>query len=91
MLNKDKVVLKNIINHFSYNEIDETRVDNKIFKSNQHGLDADYLELFNLVIKEYNFKSRIINKSDMVVYETQKNSYHIDYSNKIPFINVHKK
>lgn len=88
---KDKAVLKKIINRFSYNEIDETKVDNKIFKSNKHGLGADFLELFDLAINEYHFKNRIFKKSEFIFYETQKNSYKIDYSNIIPFLNVEKK
>ncbi|MDF2949159.1 MAG: hypothetical protein K0R07_1186 [Sedimentibacter sp.] len=89
--NKDKVVLKNIINNFTYNEIDETKVDNKIFKSNHHGLGTDFLELFDLVINEYHFKNRVIKRSDIIFYETQNNIYEIDYSNITPILNVEEK
>lgn len=89
--NKDKIILKKLINNFKYHETDETMVDNKIFKSNQHGLGADYLELFDLVINEHQFKNRTVIRSEIIVYETQKNSYKIDYSYIIPILSIEKK
>lgn len=85
---KEKKVLKKIVNCFNYCEVDETKVDNKVFKSNTHGLGADYLELFNLSINKYHFKNRTVKGYESIFYETAKNSYYIDYSNAIPILNV---
>lgn len=89
--NKDKAILTKVIKRFSYIEIDGTKVDKKIFKSNQHGLGADFLELFDYTIKKYDFKSRIVEKSDAIAYETKKNLYEIDYRNIIPILEIEKK
>lgn len=89
----DKKKLKYVIDSFYYNEIDESKVDNKIFKSNEHGLGADFLELFHYVMKNYNFKRKPIkgDKTNSIFYETKKNKYLIDYKNIIPRLKVESK
>lgn len=91
--NKDKKRLKYIIDNFYYNEINYNKVDNKIFKSTGHGLGADFLELFNGVMKNYKFKNRTkkTDKVDIISYETEKNKYLIDYRNIIPQIRIQQK
>lgn len=90
---EEKRVLKKIINNFQYNEIDAKLVDNIVFKSTTHGLDADFLELFNYTMN--NLKLRNINRKNInfedVYYETTKNKYLLDYSNKNPIINIKSK
>lgn len=89
----DKIVLKKIIKSFRYNEIDDRKIDNKVFKSTQHGLDADFLELFDYTINNYNFSFEDIigRKNEDVFFETKKNRYLIDYSNVVPILHLEKK
>lgn len=51
--NSDKKELKEIIKNFNYNEISEKEVDGKILKSTEHGLDANFLELFDFTMDRY--------------------------------------
>lgn len=85
---RDKIKLRNYINNFKYIEINDKKVDNKIFKSTQHGLGADFLELFDYTIKNYDFnnmeKSNIINEN--ISYETTKNKYVINYDKLVPIL-----
>lgn len=87
----DKVKLRNVINNFRYNEIDNSKVDNIVFKSNRHGLDADFLELFDYTINKFKFKSRIVRKMENVFYETKKNKYIVDYDCILPRLTVEPK
>ena len=89
----DKRKLKKIINNFRYNEIDNRKVDNKIFKSTKHGLGADFLELFDYTINKYNFRlgNPINRKNENVIYETNKNKYLIDYSNIVLILHIENK
>ena len=95
---REKIVLKEIINNFNYNEIDDGKVDNKIFKSTQHGLGADFLELFDFTIKDFKFESnnkqfieKLIKKHKDVFYETEKNIYRITYEDIVPILSIESK
>ncbi len=90
----DKFKLKQIIGEkFIYNEIDESKIDNKLFKSTQHGLDADFLELFDYTIKNHNFdlKDIINRKNENISYETKMNRYLVDYRGIVPVLELEKK
>ncbi|OZV13450.1 hypothetical protein CIW83_04450 [Tissierella sp. P1] len=90
---KDKVVLNEIIKKFRYNEIDNDKVDNKVFKSTQHGLGADFLELFDYTINNYDFEFKNTgNKQNAnVTYKTRKNKYLVDYSSIVPVLHLERK
>lgn len=88
---RDKVKLRNVINNFRYNEIDNSKVDNIVFKSNQHGLGADFLELFDYTINKFKFKNKTIVKIENVFYETKKNKYNINYDHVLPILMVKQK
>lgn len=85
----DKQVLLNIIDKFEFNLIDESRIDNRVFKSNNHGLGADFLEMFDYVHE--NYEDRMIReKSEVknVVYDTKQNKVSINYNEYVPFISI---
>lgn len=90
---KDKVKLKAVINKFNYNYIDEKSIDNIIFKSTNHGLGADFLELFDYTMKNHNFKIKDrfkINRKE-VIYSTNEYQYIINYDEKMPVLYINKK
>ncbi|WP_353093832.1 DUF2920 family protein [Tissierella praeacuta] len=90
---KDKVILKKIIKRFEYNEIDNNKVDNKVFKSTEHGLGADFLELFDYVINSHNFEfgNRINKRNENITYQTNKNKYLVDYSGIVPVLHMERR
>ncbi len=66
---------------------------NDVFKSPGHGVDADYLKLFDLVMENYNIS---FNKSTDIVIpnhriETKNCSYLFDFKNKIPVLTREEK
>lgn len=86
---KDKSAFCKNISNCIYNEISEDNVDNVVFKSTNHGLDADFLELFDYTMNNFNIKFEKDSKFDLeneVVYETSKHKYIIKYDNVIPEI-----
>lgn len=66
---------------------------NDIFRSNTHGLDADFLKMFEYVITGINpiFKKSNKMKVDTFKIETSRFSYLFDYSNTIPVLSREKK
>ncbi|MFC3799880.1 DUF2920 family protein [Cohnella sp. GCM10012308] len=71
-------------------EITESKVDNQIFKSNSHGLDADFLLLFDYVMTELDVRfghgTEIMIENHEI--RTDMFTYHFDYSNKIPILAI---
>lgn len=90
---RDKVKLKKIIKNFRYNEIDDNKVDNMVFKSTQHGLDADFLELFDYTMNKckFKFEDRIYSETENIYYETKKNKYSANYDSIVPVLNLDRK
>lgn len=88
---QDKSLFCNNIRNCIYNEISQDKLDNVSFKSTNHGLDSDFIELFNYTMSNFNIKFEKDNKIDLqneVVYETDKHKYVIDYRNIIPKITI---
>lgn len=72
-----------------YNEISEKNIDGVIFKSNTHGLGADFLNLFDYTMKDLeklNFKFEKDNNFYLpnLKISTKQNNYLINYDNIIP-------
>jgi len=93
---KDKKTFGESVNNFIYNEISNNNIDGEIFKSTNHGLDADFLKLFDYTMNKY-----IINDTNIsthsepcfidlptVTLKTQKHNYIVDYSNGVPILNL---
>lgn len=74
------------INNCAYHEISQDQVDNKIFKSTNHGLDADFLEFFDYVMKDKEFEvgSELI--FNPVKIDTRSALYTIDYEQGVPLL-----
>ncbi|WP_165000343.1 DUF2920 family protein [Anaerophilus nitritogenes] len=69
--------------------IDQKKVDGKIFKSNKHGLGADFLLLFDYVMKKYNFnfkKDINFKYPEQTNFNTNMYKYIIDYSKEVPIL-----
>lgn len=74
-----------------YNEITKEHIDNRVFKSSNHGLDADFIELFKYTMNNLNIEFLKENKLDLekeVTYKTDKHVYIIDYRNVIPNLRI---
>lgn len=71
-----------------YNEVDINDIDDVIFKSTNHGLDADFLKLFDYVFKNTTFERGHEISQRTVSFETNRANYLIDYRDGIPMMNV---
>lgn len=72
------------VNNVAFEIIDSTKVDGVIFKSTNHGLDADFLELVDYVLAK---KPTHINKNKkMMQYyvASSQTRLNVDYSNGLP-------
>lgn len=77
------------VNNCNFIEISNGLLDNSIFKSTGHGLDADFIQLFNYTMSTYGNEFEKSNKfylEDKITFETSKHKYIIDYKNIIPKI-----
>jgi hypothetical protein len=71
--------------------IDETKIDYKIFKSCGHGLEANFLKLFEYTMDNLPFefeKGTGLALNDKEVFYTEKNRYTIDYRQLFPRISM---
>ncbi len=72
-----------------YCEIDSSKVDGNIFKSTNHGLNADFLNLFDFIYNRESFdKSNLLEFENKVVINTSSNKYTIDYTNILPIFYI---
>lgn len=79
------------IDNCVYNEISNDKIDNTIFKSANHGLDADFIELFRHTLSNFNVEFKKDNNfclREQVVFKTKKHNYNIDYKNVMPQIRI---
>ncbi len=93
---KDKKLFCKFIKNCKYNEISSNSIDGEIFKSANHGLDADFIKLFDYTMNKYiisNINIPAPGKScfidlPTVTLKTQKHNYIVDYSKNIPILNL---
>lgn len=76
--------------------ISEKDVDGTMFKSTKHGLDADFLKLFDFIMREQRFSKiksdgRNIEIADIVEFETDRYEYTLNYSSGLPSVKRNKK
>ncbi|WP_100332357.1 DUF2920 family protein [Bacillus xiapuensis] len=76
------------IHHCWYHEISDRDVDGEVFKSTNHGLDADFLKLFDAVITNHTFSSGVERSERPVRIQTSKRVYNVDYSEGLPVVKV---
>lgn len=89
--NLEKSKFCNSIKNCIYNEISEDKVDNIIFKSTNHGLNADFIELFDYAMKKFGMKfekDTYLDLENEIVFETSKHKYVINYKNIIPEVQI---
>lgn len=75
------------IDNCDYNEISSSEVDGEIFKSTNHGLDADFIKLFDFSYNKLNKhfgKSNFIDLQNDVLIKTDSGEYLINYDNILP-------
>lgn len=86
-----KVFCQNIANCI-YNEISESELDNRVFKSTDHGLDADFLELFDLVSAKNLFDSNSEKnlQHSVITYQSSQHKLSIDYMHRLPIVLLKK-
>lgn len=68
--------------------IDDSLVDGRAIKSNSHGLDADFLELFDKAYRELKVESKPRIHKKMDTFTLSKTTIHVDYSNGLPLFQV---
>ncbi len=79
----------NTVERCSYIEIGESQVDGRIFHSTDHGLDADFLNLFHFVIDNYDFgESNDRIELPTVNIETKQSQYRIAYTDGVPLLQM---
>ncbi|QOV10522.1 DUF2920 family protein [Viridibacillus arvi] len=83
---------KSSISHLKFVDfkvIDDSKVDGKIFKSTGHGLDADFIELFNYSMsKDSAVHKNAIEKQTEYEITLSKTHIFVDYSYGLPLFNV---
>lgn len=87
----DKSLFCSKVNKCIYNEISKEKVDNNIFKSTNHGLDADFLKLFHFTMNNFNIKfdkAPYFDLQEEVIFETSKHKYIINYKNILPQVHI---
>lgn len=67
--------------------VDEKRVDGQIFKSNKHGLDADFLTMFDCGVKELGVHLNDIDLSTKYEITLSNTMIQVDYSRGLPIFN----
>ncbi|WP_442602627.1 DUF2920 family protein [Paenibacillus sp. KN14-4R] len=89
----DKQLFCQTIDKCMYKEISLNDVDGEIIKSTGHGLDADFLKLFEQALSYFpSNETKIKHDIDIpnVSYVTKKARYEIDYSQGVPMMERHQ-
>ena len=76
-------------------EIYSNDIDGNMIKSAAHGLNADFIELFDYALKISDEHFGVNIATDDIAFQnvkllTKMNSYEIDYSNRVPVIGLEK-
>ena len=83
----DKVSFISQVKNASIEIINGARIDRKVFYSTDHGLNADFLEMFRYVMKRYNTSSeKECLKFTESAFETSKCSYEICMEEGVPIL-----
>jgi len=79
------------INHCDFNEVTSEKVDGVIFKSTNHGLDADFIKLVDYVYNDFNFEKGTELNISSVSIKTKYANYKIEYSSGVPILKIENK
>lgn len=89
---KSKVDFIKNINNATIELITNEKVDGVIFKSNIHGLNADFINIFEYIYDKYNLeKSNYGLRLDNVSYATKNYNYKIDNELGVPILKYESK
>lgn len=87
---KKKALFCSKIDECDFRLVGPELVDGKVFKSTSHGLDADFLELFEFVIRDIDFsKSKTLEIENQTII-TKENRYFFDFENGLVKLTVNK-
>ncbi|MGG4497732.1 DUF2920 family protein [Brevibacillus reuszeri] len=78
----------NALANCAYNEVSEDELDGVVFQSTNHGLDSDFLALFNFVLTNKHFEKSTNLQLNPIDINTQSRHYHFDYSSGIPALYI---
>ncbi|WP_117168770.1 DUF2920 family protein [Paraliobacillus sediminis] len=88
----EKTMFCKKVNNCNLKQIDQSDIDQKIFKSTGHGLGADFLGLFDYVVSKLSNKVYNTVRSDIVLknqnISTKSNTYYFDYSGRVPVLSI---
>lgn len=80
-----------MFDNIKFYQISSDKIDGSIFKSTDHGLGADFLKLYDYIVENNLFETKLLNRSfslENITYETSKYKYIIDYSMDIPILTI---
>lgn len=90
---EDKIKFLSMISHVSVEIVGKQRVDDEMFSSNNHGLDADFLKLFDYVVKRYGIlrsdKDREVTQFENMSFSTSHHTYWLGYDSRIDNIQMY--
>lgn len=84
----DKKNFSDQVDHCFFHEISPDRIDNHIFKSTNHGLDADFLKMFDFVMNKKEFEQGSELSLSPVTFETSTMSYNFNYDSGVPLLSL---
>ncbi len=81
---KEKEKFCKNIDNCIYNEISKEKIDGIVFKSTNHGLNSDFIKMFDYTMSNFNIKFQketIMNLPKKVIFKTSDHKYVIHYKN----------
>lgn len=86
---KDKEEFAKRVKNMELYAVHEDMLDGESFCSTKHGLDSDFLKLFQMVINQnLNYERKKPFSLENVEYKTKKAHYYIDYSRGLPILTL---
>ncbi len=85
---EEKRLFCNQISNCDFNLVSREQVDGAMFKSTNHGLDADFLKLFNYSLKQADFKSQTKLLYTSHKKETDRAEYEVFFESGIPLLRI---
>ena len=84
-MEKEKLIQN--ISNAEFILIDESKVDQLIYKSNKHGLDADFLNMFEYSIEKLGNFENVIELSKKYELKLSNTKIEVNYSYGLPVFN----
>ncbi|MFJ7732309.1 DUF2920 family protein [Lysinibacillus sp. NPDC097231] len=84
---KEKEEIFRFVPYCDFHIIDETKVDGEIFKSTNHGLDADFIKLVGYIMSEDIYHINKKEKESNYQVKLSQTVITVDYTNELPIFN----